>query len=73
MRFGARILERLDQLGMTDQQFCNMTGLAPGTLNYWKNGQRGPYAVNVVNVARTLDVSCDWLLGVSNVQRRFGE
>ena len=70
--FGVRILKRLDEIGMTQEQFLKETGLSNYALWSWVKGDRWPNAYNVVLVAQALDRSTDWLLGVSNKPRRYG-
>lgn len=45
-----------------------MTGISRTTINFWYNGQRVPDSVNLATLCRTLDCSCDWLLGLTDIQ-----
>lgn len=63
--FGLRVNERLDELGMTKEEFRRETGIAPSTVNSWTSGERGPTGYNVKACAEALHVSSDWLLGLS--------
>ncbi len=43
-----------------------ITGISRPTITFWYNGQRTPDAENLGVLSRTLGVSADWLLGLSN-------
>ena len=71
--FGKRILERLDETGMTKDQLMRSTGISAYALRSWISGERSPNAFNVVIVSKVLDRSTDWMLGITNKPRRFGQ
>lgn len=72
-RFGERVEQRKEELGLTNDQFLHMTGMSSYVLTAWKNGNRSPNATSVATVARVLDVSCDWLMGITDTKRRYGQ
>ena len=72
-RFGQRVEQREKELGLTDDQLLHMTGMSSYVLKAWKNGYRSPNATSVAAMARALDVSCDWLMGISDVKRMYGQ
>ncbi len=41
-------------------------GVQPEAISRWNKSKCGPHMVNAIAVARVLDVSLDWLVGLSN-------
>ena len=66
---GKRILDRMEELDMLSKQFENATGVNMRSVYGWLDGKHIPSADSVVRVARGLDVSADWLLGLSSDRR----
>lgn len=59
---GQRIYTRRKQLGMTQEQLCEMAGTTPQAISNYERGERELKASAVVKIAEALHVSCDWLL-----------
>lgn len=59
---GQRIYTRRKQLGMTQEQLCEMAGTTPQAISNYERGERELKASTVVKIAEALHVSCDWLL-----------
>ena len=71
--FGKRVEQRAKELGITRDQFLHLTGMSRYVLTAWRSGDRSPNASSVATIARALDVSCDWLMGITDTMRRYGE
>ena len=74
-QFRLRLLEVIEQSGVTRSAFAQQVGLDRSTLTQLLSpeNQRLPRAETVVSIARQAQVSCDWLLGVSQEARRGAE
>lgn len=59
---GQRIYARRKQLGMTQEQLCELAGTTPQAISNYERGERELKAGAVVKMAEALRVSCDWLL-----------
>lgn len=64
MNFGQRLLDILDEKGMTRADLCRLTGLKSGHLvPYIKDANRSPKLSTAIKIADALDVSLDYLAG----------
>lgn len=73
--FRLRLLEVIEDSGLTRSAFAQRVGLDRSTLTQLLSpeNQRLPRAETVVAIARQAQVSCDWLFGVSQEARRGAE
>lgn len=70
---GQRIRTRRKQLGLTQADLCARAGLSPGFLSEVENGNRNLSSGNLLDVAKALSCSCDWLLtGKANPEMDSG-
>ena len=60
---GLRIRQQRERLGLSQRQLAELLGTAPPNLNYYERGSRSAPIEVVVNLAKTLGVSTDYLLG----------
>lgn len=60
--FGARILARRKQLGLTQEQTAQKAQLSSQFLSFVESGKKSVRAENIVNLAKALEVSTDYLL-----------
>ena len=65
MSIGERILERLDEMDMTQKQLSKKVNISYSTLNGYIKTTRQPDFETLKNIARELGVSCDYLLDFS--------
>lgn len=67
MSFGERMQAVLDERGMTRADLCRATGLTSGHLTpYMKDPDRSPNLSTAVKIASALDVSIDYLAGITD-------
>jgi transcriptional regulator with XRE-family HTH domain len=59
---GERIKQRRLDLGWTQDQLCTKAGLSKSFLSELESGKRSVSATNLLNIARTLSVSLDYLM-----------
>ena len=67
-------ISRLDQArkekGLTQRELANRVGVTEVSMSRYVNGARVPKGPIVVNIAKALGVSVDYLVGTSSVKRR---
>lgn len=59
---GDRIKQRRLEIGWTQEQLCTQTGLSKSFLSELENGKRSVSASNLLDIARALSVSLDFLM-----------
>ena len=65
--------ERLTELWKrygSDTLFAEAIGVPRQTLNYWLSGKRTPDAKSLIAISEKLDISTDWLLGLSDTKKK---
>jgi transcriptional regulator with XRE-family HTH domain len=62
MHVGNRIKARRSELGWTQDGLASKAGLSKGFLSDLENGKRGVSAENLLDIARVLGVSLDYLM-----------
>ena len=59
---GERIKKRRTELGWTQEQLCTKVGLSKSFFSELESGKRSVSADNLLNIARSLSVSLDYLM-----------
>jgi transcriptional regulator with XRE-family HTH domain len=59
---GERIKQRRLEVGWTQDQLCTKAGLSKSFLSELENGKRSVSAANLLDIARALSVSLDFLM-----------
>lgn len=62
LEIGKRITERRKKLGMTQEMLAEKGDLTPQFVSYAESGKRAMRPENVIKLAKTLEVSADYLL-----------
>ena len=70
--FGARLKATRKQRGLTALNVAIKTGVHFTAMSLWENDHREPVASNLKNLAIALNVSSDYLLGLSKEMRSLG-
>lgn len=65
---GQRISKALSAAGVMQKQLAAELGVTNNTISYWCSGSRTPNTKQVIQIAKYLGVSADYLLGLSPVQ-----
>ena len=67
-------ISRLDQVrkekGLTQRELANKVGVTEVSMSRYVNGARTPSGPIVVNIAKALGISVDYLVGISSVKKR---
>ena len=62
MTISDRIIERLNQISMTQKDFAELAGIKQSTISEWKKNKTNPSSDKILGICRALDVSPEWLL-----------
>lgn len=65
---GSRLRESIREMGITQKELSEVTGLTQAAISRYVNGNRQPGAQNIGILADALGVSADYLLGVGATQ-----
>lgn len=65
--FYARLKPILDERGITTSILTRDLEFTSGQFSDWKHGKRNPSTVNIAKIAKYLDVSADYLIGLSPI------
>lgn len=63
--FISRLTERMRELGISSKQLAVSANLSEAALSRYLNRLRKPTVDNIISLASALEVSTDWLLGLS--------
>ena len=61
-----RIRERRQQLGLSQAELAERVGLDQRQISQFENGQGNPTTATLISLAKTLDTSIDWIVGMTN-------
>ena len=67
MIFQSRIVEALNQTKMSQKEIADKCGIHPSCLSQYKKGISEPTLTTLFNLCKVLDVSSDYLLGLSDI------
>jgi transcriptional regulator with XRE-family HTH domain len=62
--FGSRIIQRRKEFGWKQDRLALAIKTPRSTLAYWETGKSYPNMPRLICLARALNVSLDWLLGM---------
>lgn len=63
---GNRLKKTIKQRGMTQFDLAEAADLSEATISHYVNEKRGIYYYNIVAICKALNVSADYLLGLSD-------
>ncbi len=64
--FGCRLKRLRNQCNLSQEQLATIVGVDRSAISYYENDERQPPLATLVQLARTLQVTTDYLLGASN-------
>jgi len=67
-----RIHKRRKELGLTQQALADLVGVSKGTISQWESGDYSPGGQNLLNLAKSLAVSPDWLISGKELTKSIG-
>lgn len=65
----SKIFEIIEERNISNKQLADAIGVSAGNTSDWKSGRSKPSAEVLVRIAKFLNVSTDYLLGVSGGSR----
>lgn len=65
---GSRINAALTKQGKTQKELAEHLGVMPNVISYFCKGERTPNTEQIVKICHFLDVSADYLLGLSSIE-----
>lgn len=60
----SNILELRQELGISQQELAKRVGVSQKAIDFWEKGINEPKASYIVSLAKTFNVSADFLLGL---------
>ena len=57
-----RIFEKLEEMGMSQKDFSDKTGIPQTTVSDWRKKRTNPTAEKIMVICKVLDVTPEWLL-----------
>lgn len=73
MSFGQRLKELRKQRKWSQKDLCSKINVAQSMITQYENDQKFPSSETLVSIAKTFDVSLDYLMGISKNKIRFDE
>ena len=64
-QFDKRLSQLLRENNMAQKELAEKIGVSQAIVTYWVKGQRQPTAENIYEVAKALETSSDYLLGLA--------
>lgn len=64
--FTTRLKQSITERGLTQRMLATLIGTTEQSVSRWANGNRTPNADMLYRMCKALDVSADYLLGLSN-------
>lgn len=71
--FGEKLREARKARGLTQAALGDLCGLQASAISHFETGVRKPDFDNLCSIAKALDVSLDYLMGLTNHANRAGE
>ena len=63
-----RIFSQLEELGMTQKEFSEKTGIPQSTISDWRKKRTNPTAEKILIICKVLGVTPEWLLSSIEAQ-----
>lgn len=67
-KFAERLRELRNERYMSQMELAIETGLSQSAITSWETGSRQPNSTAIIALAKYFDVSCDYLLGESDIK-----
>ena len=66
--FSHRLKQLREDLGLTQDELAKQLNLTQSTIAYYESGRKMPTLENAIIIAKILNTSLDYLVGISNFQ-----
>lgn len=71
--FSGRLREIRKEKGLTQAELAQMIGVSPSSVKKWENGDVLPNIKIIASLGMALDITLDYLCGVTDVKRTLSE
>ncbi|MBE7082932.1 MAG: helix-turn-helix transcriptional regulator [Clostridiales bacterium] len=68
-KFSENLKSARKKIGLSQKQLADKLNVATSTIGSWENNLRTPKIHTFILVAKALDVSCDFLLGLQQIKK----
>lgn len=68
--FTNRLVQLRKIRGLTQQQIADKIGINRGSYSNWEKGKREPNLENIIKIAKILNTTTDYLLGLTDISER---
>lgn len=68
MKFNERLKEIRLKRGLTQENFAKQINISPSSISLYERGDREPNLSTLIIIAKVLDVSTDYLLGLTDIE-----
>lgn len=68
MTVSDRVFQRMKDIGMSQKEFSEKTGIAQSTISEWKSKGNNPTAEKILPICSAIDVTPEWLLSGASVR-----
>lgn len=68
LMFSHRLKQLREDLGLTQDELAKQLNLTQSTIAYYESGRKMPTLENAIIIAKLLNSSLDYLVGISNFQ-----
>lgn len=66
MLFNERLKDIRTKKELTQEEFAKLLNISPSSISLYESGSREPSLTTLINIAKILNVSTDYLLGLSD-------
>lgn len=72
MLFNERLKEIRIKKNLTQDDFAKLLNISPSSISLYESGNREPSLNTLIKIAIVLDVSTDYLLGLTDIEKPAG-
>jgi transcriptional regulator with XRE-family HTH domain len=65
MTISRRVFEKMKEIGLSQKEFSEKTGIPQSTISEWKSKKTNPTSEKIMIICKTLGVTPEWLLSGS--------
>lgn len=73
IEIGERLSKAREEAGYSQEALAEKIGCCAITISRWENGHTPMKAVDIINIAETLHISADYLLGIEKLEVKIAD
>lgn len=70
MKFNERLKQSRIKRGFTQDEFAKKLNISASSISLYENGDREPSLSTLKTISETLNISTDYLLGLTDIEKR---